>query len=43
MQEWLPGMKKDGIKPSIFWNNVDSAVLDIDTLILDLEDELKKY
>lgn len=43
MQEWLPGMKEDGIKLSIFWNNVDSAVLDIDTLILDLEDELKKY
>ncbi|WP_349775614.1 DUF2750 domain-containing protein [Halalkalibacter oceani] len=43
LQEWLPGMKVDGIKPSIFWNNVDSAVLDIDTLILDLEEELKKY
>ncbi|WP_299516242.1 DUF2750 domain-containing protein [uncultured Rummeliibacillus sp.] len=43
MQEWLPGMKVDGIKPSIFWNNVDSSVLDIDTLFLDLADELKKY
>ena len=43
MQEWLPGMKADGIKPSIFWNNVDSAVLDIDTIILDLKNELKNY
>ena len=43
MREWLPGMKKDGIKPSIFWNNVDSVVPDIDRLISDLEEELKKY
>ncbi|QCR31905.1 DUF2750 domain-containing protein [Lysinibacillus sp. SGAir0095] len=43
MQKWLPGLKSEGIQPSIFWNNVDSAVLDIDTLILDLEDEIKKY
>jgi hypothetical protein len=36
-------MKEDGIKPSIFWNSNDLAVLEIDTLILDLEEELKKY
>ena len=33
IQEWLPGMKSDGIKPSIFWNNIDSVVLDIDIYI----------
>ncbi|TDL92418.1 DUF2750 domain-containing protein [Vibrio vulnificus] len=43
IQEWLPGLKEDDINPSIFWNNVDSAVLEIDILILDLEEELKKY
>ncbi|MBX4262265.1 DUF2750 domain-containing protein [Clostridium estertheticum] len=43
IEEWLPGMKKDGIKPSIFWNNYDSGVLDIDILIEDLNTELEKY
>ncbi|AOH55144.1 hypothetical protein ABE28_012365 [Peribacillus muralis] len=43
IQGWLPGLKEDGIRPSIFWNNADSAVLEIDLLILDLEEELKKY
>ncbi len=43
ISDWLPGMKEDGYNPSIFWNRVDSAVLEIDTLILDLEEELKKY
>ncbi|MEF2293814.1 DUF2750 domain-containing protein, partial [Virgibacillus dokdonensis] len=43
IQEWLPGMKKDGIKPSIFWNNIDSVILDVDKLITDLEEELDKY
>ena len=43
ISNWLPGMKEDGYNPSIFWNRVDSAVLEIDTLILDLEEELKKY
>lgn len=36
-------MKKDGIKPSIFWNNIDSVILDVDKLITDLEEELDKY
>lgn len=40
---WLPNMKKDGAKPSIFFNNTDSAVLDVDTLLSDLEDELENY
>jgi len=41
--EWLPEMKRDGIRPSIFWNGTDSAVLEIDILRRDLELELEKY
>ncbi|GAC44105.1 DUF2750 domain-containing protein [Paenibacillus popilliae] len=41
--DWLPGLKKDGYKPSIFWNRDDSAVLDIDILLEDLKEELEKY
>lgn len=43
INEWLPGMKKDGYKPSIFWNNNDSAVLEIETLLEDLNTELENY
>ncbi|QTD40858.1 DUF2750 domain-containing protein [Sporosarcina sp. Te-1] len=43
MQTWLPGMKTDGIKPSIFLNNEDSVVIEIDNLVLDLQEELEKY
>lgn len=41
--DWLPGIKEDGNKPSIFWNRDDSAVLEIDTLLNDLKTELEKY
>lgn len=43
MNEWLPGMKSDGIKPSIFWNNVDSVVVDTERLKKDLDEELENY
>jgi hypothetical protein len=43
IDKWLPSMKEDGIKPSIFWNNVDSAVLDIDVIVRDLNTELENY
>ncbi|GGJ94756.1 hypothetical protein GCM10007063_16610 [Lentibacillus kapialis] len=43
IEEWLPGMDADGIRPSIFWNNTDSAVLETHTLKLDLEEELNNY
>lgn len=43
INDWLPGIKKDGYKLSIFWNNHDSAVLEVDTLLRDLETELEKY
>lgn len=43
IEKWLPGMKADGIKPSIFPTDTDSAVMDVDTLKADLEAELEKY
>lgn len=43
MEEFLPRLLEDGYKPSIFFNNVDSAVLEVETLIRDLETELENY
>lgn len=43
MEQWLQGMQEDGYKPSIFWNNIDSAVVAIDTLLTDLNTELENY
>lgn len=43
MQEFLPLMKEDGFKPSIFFNNENAIVVDIDTFITHLETELEKY
>ncbi|SDX36338.1 DUF2750 domain-containing protein [Paenibacillus sp. PDC88] len=43
IDEFLPRIKEDSIKPSIFFNNEDSAVLDIDPLIQDIETELENY
>ncbi|MBP7901617.1 MAG: DUF2750 domain-containing protein [Spirochaetes bacterium] len=43
IDEWLPGMKKDGTRPSIFWNNIDSAVVEINILLNDLTSELDNY
>ncbi|MCM3130562.1 DUF2750 domain-containing protein (plasmid) [Paenibacillus urinalis] len=43
IEEFLPQLKEDGIKPSIFFNNDDSAVLEVNTLIEDIETELEKY
>lgn len=43
IDNWLPGMEKDGVIASIFWNNYDSAVLEINTILRDLELELEKY
>lgn len=36
-------MKSDGVNPSIFPTDTDSAVIDVDTLMEDLEAELEKY
>jgi Protein of unknown function (DUF2750) len=43
IEEFLPRLKEDGFRPSIFWNNDESAVLEVDTLLGDLESELGKY
>ncbi|MBT2636929.1 DUF2750 domain-containing protein [Bacillus sp. ISL-39] len=43
LEKWLPGMKSDGVKPSIFPTDTDSAVMDVDTLVKDLEAELENY
>ncbi|HHW38526.1 MAG TPA: DUF2750 domain-containing protein [Bacillales bacterium] len=43
INDWLPGIKDDGYRVSVFWNNDDSAVLEVDTLLKDLGSELEKY
>lgn len=43
LEKWLPGMKSDGVKPSIFPTDIDSAVTDVDLLRQNLEVELEKY
>ena len=43
LEKWLPGMKSDAVKPSIFPTDTDSAVIDVDTLRENLERELEKY
>ncbi|WP_240421916.1 DUF2750 domain-containing protein [Paenibacillus periandrae] len=43
ISDWLPNMVKDQHKPSIFWNRDDSAVLEIQVILNDLEQELEKY
>ena len=43
IDNWLIDMKNDKIKPSIFWNNEDSVLIDIENLINDLECELENY
>ncbi len=41
--EWLPGMKEDGIQPSIFFNSKDAITLPIDSLLEDILAELENY
>jgi hypothetical protein len=36
LEKWLPGLQEDRYKPSIFWNNDDSVVVEIDNLRYDL-------
>jgi hypothetical protein len=43
ISEWIPGMKKDGLKASIFWNRHDSVAADPERLLSDLNEELEKY
>jgi hypothetical protein len=43
IEEWLQGMKEDGVKASIFPTHDDTAVVEIDILLGDLQSELEKY
>jgi hypothetical protein len=41
--KWLTGMKADGIRPTIFPTESDTAVVDIEIITRDLEHELENY
>lgn len=43
IEKWLVGMKKDGVKPSTFPTNQISVVVEIDSLLSDLNNELENY
>lgn len=43
IDEWLIGMKKDGVKPSIFPTEEDAVLVDIDILLRDINSELENY
>ncbi|WP_373231378.1 DUF2750 domain-containing protein [Cohnella sp.] len=43
IEEWLSGMKEDKLKVSIFPNNSDTAIVEVDILLRDLHTELEKY
>ncbi|CAN7759932.1 DUF2750 domain-containing protein [Paenibacillus sp. LjRoot56] len=43
MNDWLPGIIEDHHKPSIFWNRKDSAVIAVNVLLNELEQEIEKY
>lgn len=43
LDKWIPGMKSDGIKPSVFPTDIDSAVVEVDDLHQSLLAELENY
>ncbi|MGD6968578.1 DUF2750 domain-containing protein [Rossellomorea vietnamensis] len=43
VDEWLAGMKEEGIRLSIFPAGEDTAVVEIEVLLKDLEAELENY
>lgn len=43
IDKWLVGMRKDGIKPSIFPTNEDSVMVEIDVILNDINNELENY
>ncbi|NEW04881.1 DUF2750 domain-containing protein [Paenibacillus sp. SYP-B3998] len=43
IENWLPGMKKDKVKPSIFPTKDNASVIETDELYKDLQNELNKY
>ncbi|WP_461611880.1 DUF2750 domain-containing protein [Cytobacillus kochii] len=40
---WIPGMKKDGFKVSVLWNNDDSVVVEPEILLSHIDEELENY
>ncbi|TYR80589.1 DUF2750 domain-containing protein [Priestia megaterium] len=42
MNELLLRMKKQGILSSVFWNGLDTILIDVDQLLFDLNWELSK-
>ncbi|WP_110114638.1 DUF2750 domain-containing protein [Bacillus sp. CGMCC 1.16541] len=42
MDDILLKMKKEGVLSSVFWNGLDTAIIDVDQLLFDLEWELSK-
>ena len=43
LEDWLPDMKEDGVMLSIFWNNNDSVVVKVESVLNDLLNELENY
>ena len=43
IENWLVGMRKDRVKPSIFPINEDSVMVEIDVILRDLNSELENY
>lgn len=43
IDKWLVGMKKDGVKPSIFPTDEDTALVEIDLLLRGLNSEHENY
>ncbi len=43
IEDWLTGMKEDKIKVSVFPNDNDTAIVEVDVLLRDLEEDLAKY
>ena len=43
IDKWLTGMDSDGIRPSIFPTDADTAVVEIDVILRDLLTELEIY
>ncbi|WP_148631141.1 DUF2750 domain-containing protein [Bacillus sp. E214] len=43
IENWLVGMRKDRVKPSVFPINEDSVMVEIDVLLRDLNSELENY
>nr|WP_250637573.1 DUF2750 domain-containing protein [Bacillus subtilis] len=43
VENWLPGMLRDKVGISIFYNNIDSVLIPISQVLSDIEDELEHY